>query len=602
MSLTITGATGNHAIRQASLKEVYTSTTNLWMSGIYNRSLRNVIRIFLRIHLAPARMVRYQDARRRKAEKKQAKKEQQGLDRRFKKHQTSRLMNKLEMAVINNRPTFVVQKIMEKLQHSLDTLIKNLDMEIQSEGELDEWDMTIYTASEEDDVEDTEEEEMVTDSEVIQETPAKTIRALVSIVRMLTESAKIQHVVTSDDIQKAAFRGTTFTDKEKAVSAKIVNFLRPFVPKRTIDNQLPDPHVLTRAPLAALANCIATIAGFPALVHKLSITSQKGVRALHLTAAGIYDTFHEQYDIPIDDTNWITNSYQAGKSKVATFSAIFNTKQIHKHLDSYGLQFAWRLVYVNKWTIRLLGRAKPGKTILKSNYEERRKGKTHVTKSVLTTEMPTSDRLKMEALADTYASQVKDLACKLRPLHKEISQLELSRMEIGRRVRNQPWDPGSEIYQQLRGVRQKILAKRLEAIEIEKMIASARSSLYRLNVALRATNTASTTSTTNTTSTTSTTRTTRTTNTTGTTGNTSTASTTDTTRITGTTSTTGTISTTATFLNTSPLDKAVKEDYIENVRLEQFCCLFSHVAPFNYLSVSKIDEFTSSNQRASLFT
>ena len=67
--LTIADATSHHAIRQASLKEAYTSATNLWNGDIYNRSLRNVIRILLRIHLAPARMARYQNTRQRKPRK-----------------------------------------------------------------------------------------------------------------------------------------------------------------------------------------------------------------------------------------------------------------------------------------------------------------------------------------------------------------------------------------------------------------------------------------------------------------------------------------------------------------------------------------------------
>src|SRR5438874_6539143 len=75
--LMITGATSHHAIRQASLKEVYTSVTNMWMGDIYNRSLRNV-------HLVPARMARNQDARRWKVKEMQTEKEQRGLDRRFK--------------------------------------------------------------------------------------------------------------------------------------------------------------------------------------------------------------------------------------------------------------------------------------------------------------------------------------------------------------------------------------------------------------------------------------------------------------------------------------------------------------------------------------
>ena len=150
-------------------------------------------------------------------------KQEQGKQQRNQKCKTLRLMNELGVAVINNRPTFVVQKIAEKLQESLDTSIGNQDKEIQNEselGELDELDIAIYTASEDDDVDDVEDvEEEVTESEVIQETSAKTIRALLSIVRMLIESGKIHRVVTSDDIQHAAFKGTTFTRTEKEVSS-----------------------------------------------------------------------------------------------------------------------------------------------------------------------------------------------------------------------------------------------------------------------------------------------------------------------------------------------------------------------------------------------
>jgi hypothetical protein len=271
-------------------------------------------------------MARYQKIQQRKAKEKQSKKKSQSLSQRY-------LMNELAFAIINNRSIFVVQKIMKKLQHSLNISTESLDMEIQSEIELDEWN------SEGDNIEDIEEVEEIITEFKIQESSAKTIWSLISIVRMLTESAKIKHVITSDDIQKAAFKGTNFTDKEKTVSAKIVNFLRPFVQKRTIDNYLPKSHILIYAPLAALANYIATITGFPSLVRKLSITS-KNIRSLHLTAAGVYDVFHKQYDVPVDDTNWITNSNQVGKNKPAIFQAFFNINQIESLMDSYGLQFA----------------------------------------------------------------------------------------------------------------------------------------------------------------------------------------------------------------------------------------------------------------------
>jgi hypothetical protein len=98
--LAIVGVTSNHSIRQASLKEAYTSTTNMWKGDIYSKSLRNVIRILLRIHLAPIRMARYKKIKQRKAREMQIKREQKNLNKR--QNRTLRLMNELGMAVINN--------------------------------------------------------------------------------------------------------------------------------------------------------------------------------------------------------------------------------------------------------------------------------------------------------------------------------------------------------------------------------------------------------------------------------------------------------------------------------------------------------------------
>jgi hypothetical protein len=146
----------------------------------------------------------------------------------------------------------------------------------------------------------------------------------------------------------------------------------------------------------------------------------------------VYDAFSKQYDIPVDDTKWITNSNQAGKNKPAIFKAFFNTNKIQSLMEPHGLQFNWKVIFINKWTIRLLGKAKPGKEFIKSNYEARKKakkGKTNITKPTLMT--PTLDRSNMEALAETHMKEVKDLTKILTPLRKEISRLELQRMEIG---------------------------------------------------------------------------------------------------------------------------------------------------------------------------
>ncbi|CAG8529334.1 10979_t:CDS:2, partial [Ambispora leptoticha] len=447
-SSTIADATSHHAIRQASLKEAYTSTTNMWKGDIYSKSLRNVIRILLRIHLAPIKMARNREIRQWKARAKQMKRKQGNPSkrRRNQKHQTSRLMNELGMAVINNRPTFVVQRIAEKLQQSLDTPFMNLE-EIQNEGELNELDMAIYTAT-------------------------KNIRALLAIVRMLVESGKIRRGITSDDIQCAAFRGTVFTEREKAVSAKIADFLRPFVQQRMDDNKPQEPHILARAPLAALANAIVTVAGFPSLIRKLSITSSQDSRALHLTAAGVYDAFHGQWDIPVDDRNWITNSYQAGKNKSTAFGAFFNMNKIESKIESlmksYKLEFGWKLIFVNKWTVRLLGKAIPGKKFITSNYEARKKRGNYVAYTPITDKTPMK-RTDTETAADKLA-EVKSLTRTLRSLRRELSPLELDRINIGRKVRRSSWDPGSEDYSELKKIRQEIAAKRLKIINLEKTL------------------------------------------------------------------------------------------------------------------------------------
>ncbi|CAG8523165.1 1774_t:CDS:2 [Paraglomus occultum] len=144
-------------------------------------------------------------------------------------------MNDLGMAIIKRRNTHTVEKLVEKLQQSLDILGSNKNIKIneQNEHELDNLD-----------------------------------------------------IAACYDIQEAAHRGTIFTEKEK---------------------------------------------------EKLSIAQQQNPHALQLTSAGIliYDTFHGQWNIPVNDANWITNSYQAGKNKPATFyfGAFFNMNWIESLMD-----------------------------------------------------------------------------------------------------------------------------------------------------------------------------------------------------------------------------------------------------------------------------
>jgi len=251
----IPNMTSHHSVRQASLKEIYTSFTNMWTHGMYNWSLRTVIRLLLRAHLAPARMARYCNIQQQRAKRKQARKMQQNQKHQSKslKSRMSFLMDEFGIAIINQRPAAVIQKIGQKLQQLLQPSLVDMCMDNEQSGQnttayslcsldshAEEKDDEMEEEEEEDDDADDDEQE----KEKSQESSAKSIRALLAIVRMLVESAKISRIVTSEDIQHGTFKGTTFTEREKEVAAKIVNFLRPFVPQRTEDNQLPKPHVL----------------------------------------------------------------------------------------------------------------------------------------------------------------------------------------------------------------------------------------------------------------------------------------------------------------------------------------------------------------------
>ena len=90
----------------------------------------------------------------------------------------------------------------------------------------------------------------------------------------------------------------------------------------------------------------------------------------------------------------------------------------------------------------------------------------------------------MESLAETHTKEVKDLTKILTPLRKEISRLELQRMEIGQKVRRSQWNLGSNNYNELKRIRQEISIKRLKLIKLEKDLSIARNLLYSVNKAL----------------------------------------------------------------------------------------------------------------------
>src|SRR4051794_18844990 len=102
-------------------------------------------------------------------------------------------------------------------------------------------------------------------------------------------------------------------------------------------------------------------------------------------------------------------------------------------MSSHGLQFAWRISFVDRWTIRLLGKAKPGKTFVSSNCKVG--GQRKYVVRTPTSDVTYGSRTELEATADELSKKAKNLTNTLRSLRKEILPLQLNRMDAGRKVR-----------------------------------------------------------------------------------------------------------------------------------------------------------------------
>ena len=85
---------------------------------------------------------------------------------------------------------------------------------------------------------------------------SRTIKCLETVITIMIMSAKIKHRVTPNDVQKAVYASTTISDEACQVVSTIINFFRPFVPKKKDDGNDPDITVFNVAPFVFLSNKI----------------------------------------------------------------------------------------------------------------------------------------------------------------------------------------------------------------------------------------------------------------------------------------------------------------------------------------------------------
>ncbi|KAK3825023.1 MAG: hypothetical protein J3Q66DRAFT_99014 [Benniella sp.] len=167
------------------------------------------------------------------------------------------------------------------------------------------------------------------------------LTALGSILKKLLESPDGLDC-GKEWIQQQSFQGTKFTDAECDIVLKLGKLLWPYVPpKGSI------PHVCLRAPLAFIANSFLRMTGYKKFTRELSPTiSASAVHALGLNAAGLYETLcagsKNHYDVkdasghPLTDASKVTTP---AENKRAVFEAFFDMTAVDKLCDTYGLRF-----------------------------------------------------------------------------------------------------------------------------------------------------------------------------------------------------------------------------------------------------------------------
>ncbi|GJJ74906.1 hypothetical protein EMPS_07264 [Entomortierella parvispora] len=168
-------------------------------------------------------------------------------------------------------------------------------------------------------------------------------------------------------IKDTVYKGTSFTENQLMVAQKIINALRPYVPRRWRNAQDDDyrphtPHIVLRAPIVLISNAILRLLGQVEFTRRLSpVISSGKLHGLHLGARHIYEVLSGpmggRYDINGDlgiITN-VTDCVGSLMAKRAVFANFFDIDKIDAICKKHGFQFGTRMSFVDEFTLNMSG-------------------------------------------------------------------------------------------------------------------------------------------------------------------------------------------------------------------------------------------------------
>ena len=204
----------------------------------------------------------------------------------------------------------------------------------------------------EQDVEDVISNNNAPIQETTVETNGKQIHRLFTVAKILIHSPHITHNVTNNYVRKALLKNMDATDKELSAVRDIVNWLRPFAPKRVRTEtgyRNHTGHVVLCAPMVLIAQAFFDLVGL--YRFKRSMCPQVSVgstMSLQLSSVVLYELFgtdgEGQFDIQGPAGTIITTAADAANpnNKEAVIASIFDLHKMQAICNDHNLEFGNR--------------------------------------------------------------------------------------------------------------------------------------------------------------------------------------------------------------------------------------------------------------------
>ncbi|KAG0311651.1 hypothetical protein BGZ99_009999, partial [Dissophora globulifera] len=380
------------------LKQFATGISNLWEGATYYKSLGYLLRILLRLHLAPERERRQRERTQARLCDELAGTMDVGNPVRAQAilSQLYDLQQREPTAICGDLPD-IEDQLARKTKgksldsaHSIGTSQTELSETSSDEQALVDEFADLDDIGDLDDFEDTGEVDG--DLSGSKESTRPQLLALEKVLKMLLGSPALTNPVDGNYVAKCTHKGKVFTSRECNVVAYLANVLRPFVPKRRIGESgrtvAPLGHVALRAPVVMIANAVLRATGFAKFTRLISPqVSPSSTHSLCLGTREVYEVFCGQaqgrFDIKDPSGVPITSVSQATSSpenKKAIFGSFLDLVKVANICKRHGLEFSDRITFVDRQTIRITGKVIPHGSDRQgypqqSQYEARKKGR-----------------------------------------------------------------------------------------------------------------------------------------------------------------------------------------------------------------------------------